>query len=115
GKLSQFIRELKQKDKPKAPKNEEASRKDKPLAILMIQLWERVAKPRITQSFSPETSISFPSLGKEDGTGGPMIIEAEMGGHFVHRVYVDDGASSEVLWFRPPLTLSDSVERPFGH
>ncbi|GJX80331.1 reverse transcriptase domain-containing protein [Tanacetum coccineum] len=62
--------------------------KDKPLAILMIQPWERVAKPRITQSFSPETVISFPPLGEEDGTEGPMIIEAEMGGHFVHRVTI---------------------------
>ncbi|GJX41804.1 reverse transcriptase domain-containing protein [Tanacetum coccineum] len=98
GKLSQFIRELKQNDKPKAPKKGEASGKDKPLAILMIQPWERAAKPRITQSFSPETAISFPPLGEEDGTEGPMIIEAEMGGHFVHRVYIDGGASSEVLY-----------------
>ncbi|GJT07609.1 reverse transcriptase domain-containing protein [Tanacetum coccineum] len=60
--------------------------------------WERVVKPRITQSFSPETAISFPPLGKEDGTEGPMIIEAEMGGHFMHRIYVDGGASSEVLY-----------------
>ncbi|GJV38151.1 hypothetical protein Tco_1410628 [Tanacetum coccineum] len=57
-----------------------------------------VAKQRITQSFSPETVISFPSLGEEDGTEGPMIIEAEIGGHFVHRIYVDGGASSEVLY-----------------
>ncbi|GKB86668.1 reverse transcriptase domain-containing protein, partial [Tanacetum coccineum] len=42
--------------------------------------------------------MSFPPLGEEDGTEGPMIIEAEMGGHFVHRVYVDGGASSEVLY-----------------
>ncbi|GKC50973.1 reverse transcriptase domain-containing protein [Tanacetum coccineum] len=83
GKLSQFIKELKQNDKPRAPKKGEASGKDKPLAILMIQPWERVAKPRITQSFSPES---------------PMIIEVEMGGHFVHRVYIDGGASSEVLY-----------------
>ncbi|GKD11031.1 hypothetical protein Tco_1190716, partial [Tanacetum coccineum] len=85
--------ELKQNDKPKPPKKGEVAGKDKPLAILMIQPWERVAKPRITQSFYPETAISFPQLGKEDGTEGPMIIEAEMGGHFVHRVYVDGGAS----------------------
>ncbi|GJY05191.1 reverse transcriptase domain-containing protein [Tanacetum coccineum] len=98
GKLSQFIRELKQNDKPKAPKKGEASGKDKPLAILMIQPWERVTKPRITQSFFSETAISFQPLGKKDETEGPMIIEAEMGGHFVHRVYVDDEASSEVLY-----------------
>ncbi|GJW68331.1 reverse transcriptase domain-containing protein, partial [Tanacetum coccineum] len=98
GKLSQFIKELKQNDKPKAPKRGEASGKDKPLTILMIQPWERVAKPRITQSFSPETAMSFPPLREEEGTEGPMIIEVEMGGHFVHRVYVDGGASSEVLY-----------------
>ncbi|GJY21754.1 reverse transcriptase domain-containing protein [Tanacetum coccineum] len=98
GKLSQFIKELKQNDKPKAPKKGEASGKDKPLTILMIQPWERVAKPRITQSFSPETAMSFPPLREEDGTEGPMIIEVEMGGHFVHRVYIDGGASSEVLY-----------------
>ncbi|GJU36229.1 hypothetical protein Tco_1184583 [Tanacetum coccineum] len=80
GKLSQFIRELKQNDKPKAPKKGETAGKDKPLAILMIQPRERVAKPRITQSFSPKTAISFPPLGKEDGMEGPMIIEAKMGG-----------------------------------
>ncbi|GKA27800.1 reverse transcriptase domain-containing protein [Tanacetum coccineum] len=58
----------------------------------------KVAKQRVTQSFSPETTISFPSLGEEDRTEGPMIIEAEIGGHFVHRIYVDGGASSEVLY-----------------
>ncbi|GJV03738.1 reverse transcriptase domain-containing protein [Tanacetum coccineum] len=98
GKLSQFIKELKQNDKPKAQKKGETAGKDKPLAILMIQPWERVAKQRVTQSFSSETVISFPSLGEEDGTEGPMIIEAEIGGHFVHRIYVDGGASSEVLY-----------------
>ncbi|GJS11130.1 reverse transcriptase domain-containing protein [Tanacetum coccineum] len=83
-------------DKPKAPKKGEASGKDKPLTILMIQPWERVAKPRITQSFSPKTAMSFPPLSEKDGTETPMIIEVEMGGHFVHRVYIDGGASSEV-------------------
>ncbi|GKB80479.1 reverse transcriptase domain-containing protein, partial [Tanacetum coccineum] len=98
GKLSQFIKELKQNDKPKTQNKGETAEKDKPLAILMIQPWERVAKQRITQSFSSETVISFPSLGEEDGMEGPMIIKAEIGGHFVHRIYVDGGASSEVLY-----------------
>ncbi|GKB87020.1 reverse transcriptase domain-containing protein [Tanacetum coccineum] len=97
GKLSQFIKELKQNDKPKAQKKGETAGKDKPLAVLMIQSWERVAKQRVTQSFSPETVISFPSLGEEDGTKGLMIIEAEIRWYFVHRIYVDGGASSEVL------------------
>ncbi|GJQ95632.1 reverse transcriptase domain-containing protein [Tanacetum coccineum] len=83
GKLSHLIKELKQnngKDQAKAAKKGETSGKDKPLAILM-----------------------------EDGTEGLMIIEAEMGGHFVHRMYVDGGSSLEILYehcfnrFRPEV------------
>ncbi|GKB11314.1 reverse transcriptase domain-containing protein [Tanacetum coccineum] len=91
GKLSQFIKELKQNDKPKAPKKGETAEKERPLAILMIQTWEKVVKQKVTQSFSLETTISFPPLGDEDETEGPMIIEAEIGGHFVHRMYLDGG------------------------
>ncbi|GKG14679.1 hypothetical protein Tco_0354279 [Tanacetum coccineum] len=75
----------------------------------MVQSWQRVAKQRITQTFSPELVISFPPLGEEDRTEGPMIIEAEMGGHFVDRMYVDGGSSSEILYehcfnrFRPEI------------
>ncbi|GKD59898.1 reverse transcriptase domain-containing protein [Tanacetum coccineum] len=101
-KLSQFIKELKQNDKPKAPKKGEASGKDKPLTILMIQPWERVAKSRITQSFSPETAMSFPPLREEDETECPMIIEVEMGGHFVHRwrdhLAIGDEVHSTSAW-----------------
>ncbi|GJT58058.1 reverse transcriptase domain-containing protein [Tanacetum coccineum] len=73
-------------DKPKAPKKGETAGNERPLAILMVQPGERVAKQKVTQSFSPETTISFPPLGDEDRTEGPMIIEAEIGGHFVHRI-----------------------------
>ncbi|GJT39236.1 reverse transcriptase domain-containing protein [Tanacetum coccineum] len=58
-------------------KKGETSEKDKPLAILMVQPWQRVARQRITQSFSPNPEISFPPFGDEDGIEGPMIIEAE--------------------------------------
>nr|GEZ95778.1 reverse transcriptase domain-containing protein [Tanacetum cinerariifolium] len=69
----------------------------------------RVAKQSITQNFSSKLVISFPPLGEDDGMEGPMIIEAEMGGHFVHRMYVDEGSSSEILYehcfnrFRPEV------------
>ncbi|GJZ88543.1 hypothetical protein Tco_0660325 [Tanacetum coccineum] len=42
--------------------------------------------------------ISFPPLGEEDGTEGPMVIEAGVGGHLVHRMYVDGVASLEILY-----------------
>nr|GEW04527.1 retrotransposon protein, putative, Ty3-gypsy subclass [Tanacetum cinerariifolium] len=79
-------------------KKGETSRNEKPLAILMVQPWDRVAKQKITQTFSPESVISFPPLREEDETEGLMISEAEMEGHFVHRMYVDEGSSSEILY-----------------
>ncbi|GJS22988.1 reverse transcriptase domain-containing protein [Tanacetum coccineum] len=106
-KLSHLIKELKQsngKDQAKATKKGETSGKDKSLAILM-----------------------------EDGTEGPMIIEVEMGGNFVHRMYLDGGSSSEIMYehcfsrFRPevrsqmvpattPLVgFSGEIIWPLGH
>ncbi|GJX40107.1 reverse transcriptase domain-containing protein [Tanacetum coccineum] len=82
----------------KGGKKEETSGKDKAMEILMVQPWQKVAKQRITQSFSPDQEILFPPLGEEDGTEGPMIIEAEIRGYFIHRMYVDGGSSSEILY-----------------
>nr|GEW51294.1 reverse transcriptase domain-containing protein [Tanacetum cinerariifolium] len=48
--------------------------------------------------FSPNPKISFPHLGDEDRTKGPMIIEAEIKGHFIHRIYLDGGSASEILY-----------------
>ncbi|GJS40778.1 reverse transcriptase domain-containing protein [Tanacetum coccineum] len=71
GKLSHLIKELKQNNRneqPKATKKGETSGKDKALAILM-----------------------------DEGTKGPMIIEAEIGGHYIHCMYVDSESASEIL------------------
>ncbi|GJT81047.1 reverse transcriptase domain-containing protein [Tanacetum coccineum] len=100
-KLSHLIKELKQsngKYQAKVAKKGEAAGKDKPLAILMVQTGRKIAKQRITQTFSSGTMISFPPLGEEDETEGPMVIEAEVGGYLVHHMYVDGGASSEILY-----------------
>ncbi|GKB43451.1 reverse transcriptase domain-containing protein [Tanacetum coccineum] len=64
----------------------------------MVQPWERVARQRITHSFSPNLEIFFPPLGEDEGTEGLMIIEAEIGGHCIHSMYVDDGSASEILY-----------------
>nr|GFA91712.1 reverse transcriptase domain-containing protein [Tanacetum cinerariifolium] len=101
GKLSDLIKEIKQtnrKEQPKIKKKEETSRKDKVLAILMVQPWEIVARQRITQSFYPNPEIFFPPLGEDEGTEGPMIIEAEIGGHCVHRMYVDGRSASKIMY-----------------
>ncbi|GKC32961.1 reverse transcriptase domain-containing protein [Tanacetum coccineum] len=40
----------------------------------------------------------FSTIGEDEGTEGPMIIEAEIGGHCVHRMYVDGVPASEILY-----------------
>nr|GEV71824.1 reverse transcriptase domain-containing protein [Tanacetum cinerariifolium] len=34
----------------------------------------------------------------KSGIEGPLVIEAEMGGHMIHRMYMDDGSSMEILY-----------------
>ncbi|GKA69190.1 hypothetical protein Tco_0775254 [Tanacetum coccineum] len=87
------------KEQPKVTKKEETAGKDKAMAILMVQPWERVARQRIMQSFSPNSEISFPPLGKDEGTEGPMIIESEIGSHYerVPLMY-ETRSASEILF-----------------
>nr|GEW22761.1 hypothetical protein [Tanacetum cinerariifolium] len=87
GKLSHLIKEIKQtneNEQPKVTKKGETSKKVKALAILMVQPWERVARQKITQSFSSNPGIFFPPFGEYERMEGPMIIEAEIGGHCVN-------------------------------
>ncbi|GJW24448.1 reverse transcriptase domain-containing protein [Tanacetum coccineum] len=87
-----------QKGSAKDSKKGETSGKDKPLAILMVQPWQRVARQKVTQSFSPSPEILFPPFRDKDGTEGPMITEAKIGGNFIYRIYVDGGSASEILY-----------------
>ncbi|GJY22534.1 hypothetical protein Tco_0396192 [Tanacetum coccineum] len=62
-KLSQFIKELKQNDKPKAPKKGDASGKDKPLTILDPTPRESSGpSPYYPGASPPETQYLFPYL-----------------------------------------------------
>nr|GEY05866.1 putative reverse transcriptase domain-containing protein [Tanacetum cinerariifolium] len=59
---------------------------------------QRVARQRVTQSISPDLEISFPPLGDEDETNDLIIIKAKIRGYFIHRIYVDEGSASEILY-----------------
>ncbi|GKC33230.1 hypothetical protein Tco_1040524 [Tanacetum coccineum] len=68
----------------------------------------KISEAKLQEGRLPEpTKVGAKAGQGEDGTEGPMIIEAEMGGHFVHRMYMDGGSSSEILYddcfnrFRP--------------
>ncbi|GKF41002.1 reverse transcriptase domain-containing protein, partial [Tanacetum coccineum] len=97
-KLLHLIKEIKQgRDQTNAEKKEVPT-KDKSMAIYMIQPWHRVTRQKVTQSFERISEITFPSLTTSSGTEGPLVIEAEIGGHMIHRIYVDGGSSTEVLY-----------------
>ncbi|GJR84152.1 reverse transcriptase domain-containing protein [Tanacetum coccineum] len=109
GKLLHFIKEIRQdRDKQKNGRKE-APAKEKAAAIYMIQPWHRVTRQKVTLSFAHVNKIAFPPLSANKGTEGPLVIEAEIGGHAIHRMYVDGGSSMEVLyehcfnWLRPEI------------
>nr|GEZ80879.1 reverse transcriptase domain-containing protein [Tanacetum cinerariifolium] len=98
GKLSHLIKEIKHgRDQSKMGKKE-ALAKDKPMAIYMIQSWQRMTRQKLTQSFERVREITFPSLTASSETEGPLVIEAEMGRHMIHRMYVDGGSSMKILY-----------------
>ncbi|GJU53452.1 reverse transcriptase domain-containing protein [Tanacetum coccineum] len=101
GKLSHLIKQNNRKEQPNTEKKWEPSGKDKALAILMVQPWERVAKQKITQSFSSNPTIFFPPLDGNEGTEGPMIIEAKIGeikNQLVPATTPLIGFSGKIIW-----------------
>ncbi|GJZ86750.1 reverse transcriptase domain-containing protein [Tanacetum coccineum] len=105
GKLSHFIKEIRlDKDQQKTGKKD-APVKDKAAAIYMIQSWQRVTRYKVTQSFAHVQEITFPPLTANKGTKGLLVIEAEIDGHVVHRMYVDGGSSMEL---RILVTIGDA-------
>ncbi|GJR31190.1 hypothetical protein Tco_1107422 [Tanacetum coccineum] len=98
GKLSHLIKDIMQgRDQMKIGKKK-ALAKDKSLVIYMVQLWHRMTRQKVTQSFARVGEITFPPLTTTKGTEGPLVIEAEIGGHMIHCMYVDRGSSTEVLY-----------------
>ncbi|GKB44236.1 hypothetical protein Tco_0889178 [Tanacetum coccineum] len=81
GKLSHFIKEIRQdRDQQKSGKKD-VPVKDKAAAIYMIQPWQRATRQKVTQSFARVKEITFPPLAANKGTEGPLIIEVDIGGH----------------------------------
>ncbi|GKD41766.1 reverse transcriptase domain-containing protein [Tanacetum coccineum] len=58
----------------------------------------RMTRKKVTQSFERVSKITFPSLTTSSGTERPLVIEAEISRHMIHRMYVDGGSSTKVLY-----------------
>nr|GEU79642.1 reverse transcriptase domain-containing protein [Tanacetum cinerariifolium] len=79
----------------------ETTTKDKPTAVYMIQSCQRTTRQKVTQSFERVKEITFPPLAVSSRTEGLLIIEAEMGGHMIHRmllVIIGDANHSTRAW-----------------
>nr|GFC07608.1 reverse transcriptase domain-containing protein [Tanacetum cinerariifolium] len=46
-----------------------------------------------------------------NGTEGPLVIEAEVGRHTIHRMYIDGGSSMEILYERGFNRLRPDIRR----
>nr|GFC11907.1 reverse transcriptase domain-containing protein [Tanacetum cinerariifolium] len=101
--------ECMQLKKQSKTRKKETTAKDKPTTIYMIQSLQRTTRQKVTQSFEWVKEITFPPLAASSGTKGPLVIEAEMGGHMIHRMYVDGSSSMEILyehcfnWLQPEI------------
>ncbi|GKA69803.1 hypothetical protein Tco_0775867 [Tanacetum coccineum] len=90
----------------KAEKNEESKQKLQRKGKLPTKKkpWQfswagqRITRQKTTQSFSADQEISFSTLGDKSGQETPILIKAEVEGHLIHRMYVDGGSASEVLY-----------------
>ncbi|GJV44833.1 MAK10-like protein [Tanacetum coccineum] len=118
GKLSHFIKEIRQdKDKQKNRKKE-APTKEKAAAIYMIHPWHRVIRQKVTLSFAQVNETTFPPLSANKGTEGPLVIEAKIGGHVVHQIKSQmvpattslTGFSGETIWPLGQLRLLVTIE-----
>nr|GEX09518.1 reverse transcriptase domain-containing protein [Tanacetum cinerariifolium] len=82
----------------------------------MIRTWpskERKRKAREATEDWMNTPITFPSVSSEDISDEPLIVEAEVEGYLIRRVYVDEGASVEVIQVEmddPNISMEEYIE-----
>ncbi|GJT15054.1 hypothetical protein Tco_0873760 [Tanacetum coccineum] len=65
---------------------------------LKKQIEELVRAGKLSHLIKEINEITFPPLANSDGTEGPLVIEAEIGGHLIYRMYIDGGSSTEILY-----------------
>nr|GEU73715.1 reverse transcriptase domain-containing protein [Tanacetum cinerariifolium] len=72
--------------------------KDKADTIYMVQSWQRKTRQKVSQKFSRGSEISFPTFTADNTVVEPLTIKINAGGHDIHRMYIDGGASADILY-----------------
>ncbi|GJV02423.1 reverse transcriptase domain-containing protein [Tanacetum coccineum] len=66
--------------------------------VRILSSKEKKRKDREATEAWMNTPITFPGVISDDASDEPLIIEAEVEGYLVRRVYVDEGSSVEVMF-----------------
>nr|GEU87492.1 hypothetical protein [Tanacetum cinerariifolium] len=106
-KLNHLIKDARQRGRGNV-KGRDAG-KDK--VIIMIRLWPNDRKRKSVERYEKwmKAPIVFHPLSMKDASDDPLIIEAVMKGYLVRRVYVDQGASVEVMFEHCFKNLSPTI------
>jgi hypothetical protein len=98
GKMDHLVKNIKEgKDRQKNGAKKEIP-KSKADTIYMIQSWQRTTRQKVSQKFSNGNEISFPTLTADNAVVEPITTEIHAGGHDIHRMYVDGGASADIMY-----------------
>lgn len=98
GRMDHLVKSIKEgKDRQKIGAKKEPQ-KDKADIIYMIQSWQRKTKQKVSQTFSSKKEISFPTITADNAVVEPLTIEIHTGGHDIRRMYIDGGASADILY-----------------
>ncbi|GKD49606.1 reverse transcriptase domain-containing protein [Tanacetum coccineum] len=96
GKLDHLLRDVRERGRV-PPKGGHAG-KGKIINVVRSEENERKRKTMDTEEDWMNASISFPPILSGDVSDEPLIVEAEVEGYTIRRVYVDAGASVEVMY-----------------
>ncbi|GJW63661.1 putative nucleotidyltransferase, ribonuclease H [Tanacetum coccineum] len=97
GKLNHLMKDLRQR----VGRGQGRNPPPPPKVINMVRILsskEKKRKDREATEAWMNTPITFPGVISDDASDEPLIIEAEVEGYLVRRVYVDEGSSVEVMF-----------------
>nr|GEY37017.1 reverse transcriptase domain-containing protein [Tanacetum cinerariifolium] len=98
GRLDHLVKNIKEgKDKQKSEGKKDTP-KDKADTIYMVQSWQRKTRQKVSQKLSRGSEISFPTLTADNTVVEPLTVEINTRGHDIHRMYIDGGASADILY-----------------
>ncbi|GJR31512.1 reverse transcriptase domain-containing protein [Tanacetum coccineum] len=96
--LVKTIKEGKDKQWSGGKKDSPRDKAEGGMTNYMVQSWQRKTKQKVSQKFSHGSGISFPTLTADNVVAEPLTIEINATGHDIHRMYIDGGASADILY-----------------